>query len=202
VDVALVGLVAGSGWASGVNLYLVVLALGLAGRGGLIEVPTALTRTDVLLVAGILVALEFLVDKVPYLDSLWDVIHTVVRPLGAALVGLALTGDADSFDRAVAAFSAGGLATASHVAKATTRAAINTSPEPGSNIAVSLIEDGLVLAVVWFAINRPVLAIALVVTLLAAGTVLTIVLIGAARRGVRAWRERRRRSRPLPQPRV
>lgn len=189
MDTALVALIAGTGWSSGINLYLVTLAVGLAGRAGVVAVPDALVRTDVLIVAGVLVALEFVVDKVPYLDSVWDAIHTVVRPLGAAALGAVLSGDADSV---VAAIGSGGLATVAHVAKATTRAAVNASPEPVTNIVVSLVEDGLVLGVVFLAVAAPVAALALVLVLVIGGGALTVLVMGRARRALRRARERRR----------
>lgn len=197
MDTALLGLVAGSGWASGVNLYAAVALLGILGRIGLGEVPDVLQRTDVIAVAGVLFALEFVADKVPLLDSLWDAVHTVVRPLGAVVLGALLTGDAEGWQQLSAAVASGGLATASHVAKATTRLAINTSPEPVSNVGASLLEDGLVTGVVWFAVVNPVVAIGLVAVLLLTGGVLTAALFGIARRSLRARRERRGGDGPL-----
>jgi hypothetical protein len=91
------------------------------GRIGLAEVPDALLRTDVLVIAGVIFALEFVVDKVPWLDSAWDAFHTAIRPLGAAAIGLLLTGEAETWQQVGAALGAGGLATAAHAAKATTR---------------------------------------------------------------------------------
>jgi hypothetical protein len=191
VDAALVALLAGSGWASGLNVYLVVLLLGLAGRTGLAEVPDALLRTDVLMIAGVIFALEFVVDKVPWLDSTWDAFHTAIRPLGAAAIGLLLTGEAETWQQVTAALGAGGLATAAHAAKATTRIAVNTSPEPVSNSVVSVAEDGLVTLVIALAIANPVLAIAVVLLLVAAGATVTIVLWSAARRALARRRQRR-----------
>ena len=192
MDAAVVGLVAGTGWASGVNLYGAALALGLFGRFGPAEVPAALTRTDTLVLLGVLFALEFVADKIPVLDSVWDAAHTLLRPAGAAVLAVLLTGEAESVQQAVAALGAGGLALSAHATKATTRLAVNTSPEPVSNAGVSLLEDGLVATVVWVAVTNPVLALVLVAVLVVAGTALTIALFGAARRGWRAWRERRR----------
>ena len=148
MDAALIGLVAGSGWASGVNLYAVVALLGIYGRLAPGPVPEPLLRTDVIVIALVLFALEFVADKIPYLDSVWDAIHTVIRPLGAVVLGALLSGDAETWQQAVAALGSGGLASAAHLAKATSRAAINSSPEPASNVLVSLFEDGLVAAVV------------------------------------------------------
>jgi hypothetical protein len=190
VDAALVALLAGSGWASGLNLYLVVLLLGLAGRTGLAEVPDALTRTDVLVIAGVIFVLEFVVDKVPWLDSAWDTFHTAIRPLGAAAIGLLLTGEAETWQQVTAAVGAGGLATAAHAAKATTRVAVNTSPEPVSNAVVSVAEDGLVTMVIALAITNPILALVVVLLLVGAGAALTIALWRTARRALARRRER------------
>lgn len=197
MDAGLAALIAGSGWSAGINLYLVTLALGLAGRAEVIAVPDTLTRTDVLVVAGVLVALEFVVDKVPYLDSLWDAIHTVVRPVGAAALGAVLSGESTTV---VAALTSGGLATASHVAKATTRAAVNASPEPVSNIVLSITEDVGVLAMLLLAVVAPVIALAAVVLLVIAGTALTAALLSRARRMLARRRERREKRAAAPQP--
>jgi hypothetical protein len=191
MDPALVGLVAGSGWASGVNIYAVVALLGILGRSGFESVPEALMRTDVIVIATGMFALEFVADKIPLFDSLWDTVHTIIRPLGAVAIGALLTGDAETWQQAAAAVGSGGLASASHLTKATTRLAVNTSPEPVSNIGVSLVEDGLVAGVVWLAVTNPVLALGLVVVLLIGGAVLTVTLVGVARRGLRARRQRR-----------
>ena len=91
-----IGLIAGSGWASGLNLYLVTLVLGMSGRLGWSDVPEVLTRTDVLITAAVLFFIEFAADKIPYLDNIWDAIHTVVRPLGAAALGYVIAGESGS----------------------------------------------------------------------------------------------------------
>jgi hypothetical protein len=188
------GLVAGSAWAAGVNLYAVVALLGIYGRTGIGTVPEVFTRTDVIAVALVLFALEFVIDKIPYLDSLWDLVHTAIRPLGAFGIALLLTGDAEAWQQATSGLVAGGVASASHAAKATVRAAVNASPEPLTNAGVSLGEDGLVAAVVWLAVTNPALALAVVLVLLVVGTVLTITLFRAARRGWRRLRERHGRG--------
>lgn len=195
MDAALIGLLAGSGWSAGINLYGAALALGLFGRFGPGGVPEVLTRTDTLMIVGVLFACEFVVDKIPVLDSVWDAAHTLIRPAGAAVLALLLTGEATSAQQALAALGSGGLALSAHATKATTRLAVNSSPEPISNAGVSLLEDGLVATVVWFAITNPLLALVLVIVLVIAGTALTVALCRAARRGVRAWRERRRQRR-------
>jgi hypothetical protein len=191
VDAGLVSLLAGAGWASGVNLYLVALLLGIAGRSGLADVPAALMRTDVLVVVGVLFALEFAVDKVPWLDSVWDAFHTAIRPLGAAVIGLLLTAEAETWQQMAAALGTGGLATTAHVAKATTRVAVNTSPEPVSNTVISVAEDGLVAVVIALAIANPLLALVAVLALVIAGAAVTITLWSVVRRALARRRIRR-----------
>lgn len=180
------GLLAGSGWASGVNLYLVALLLGAAGRLGWAEIPTVLTRVDVMIVAGVLFLVEFVADKVPFLDSVWDAIHTVVRPLGAAALGAVIAGDSASIGAAVGAIVAGALALDAHAAKASTRVVVNTSPEPVSNIGLSLAEDVGVAGLVTLAVTNPAITIVVVAILVVAATALTIWIWRTARR---AWKD-------------
>jgi hypothetical protein len=184
------GVVAGAGWASGINLYLVTLLLGIAQRMGWGDVPEVLGRTDVLVVAGILFVLEFAVDKVPYADNVWDSIHTVVRPLGAAALGAVLVGDASSIGAALGAVVAGALALDAHAAKATTRLAVNTSPEPVSNISLSLVEDLSVAGLVALAIANPIIALVVVAVLVIAATTVVVWLWRGIRRGARRVRAR------------
>lgn len=179
------GVIAGSGWASGINLYLVTLLLGVAGRIGWTDIPEVLTRLDVMIAAGVLFGIEFVADKVPYLDSVWDAIHTVVRPLGAAALGAVIAGDSGSIGTALGAAVAGVLALDAHAAKATTRVVANTSPEPVSNIALSLLEDVGVTLLVALAITFPLVALIVVGVLVVAATTLTIMLWKVA---LRAWR--------------
>ncbi|MFP4312347.1 MAG: DUF4126 domain-containing protein [Nitriliruptoraceae bacterium] len=199
MELGTLALVAGSSWAAGLHLYGVVLVLGLVGRfGGVEAIPTVLTRTDVLVLVAVLVLVEEVADKIPWLDSFWDLVHTVVRPLGAAALALLLTGEAETTQQALAALGSSGLALSAHTAKATTRLAVNASPEPISNLGVSLAEDGLVLTVLWLAITNPVLALVLVAVLVVAGSVLTVALLRAAQRGLARWRARRAARRDLP----
>lgn len=196
------GLIAGSGWAAGLNLYGVVALLNIYGRLGVgdVEIPEVLQRTDVLIVSLVMYALEFVADKIPYLDNVWDVIHTAIRPLGAAVLGLILVGDAGGLNQALAGIGSAGLALTSHATKSTARLAVNTSPEPVSNVVVSLAEDGLVAVVVYFAVENPLLATAAVLVLVVAGVLLVRAIIGATRRGLgrvrNAWREFVRPSPP------
>ena len=186
-----VGLIAGSGWASGLNLYLVTLVLGLSGRLGWSDIPDVLTRTDVLVIAGILFFVEFAADKIPYLDSVWDAIHTVVRPIGAAALGFVLAGDSASIGEAMGAIVAGTLAVSSHSAKASTRAAVNTSPEPFSNMALSVFEDGMATAVTALALAFPVIALVVVIILAVASVWVVWKLWSGVRRLLDRWTRRR-----------
>ncbi|MGB8361013.1 MAG: DUF4126 domain-containing protein [Acidimicrobiia bacterium] len=178
-----VSVIAGSGWASGVNLYLATLMLGIAGRLGWAEIPDVLTRTDVMIAAGVLFAVEFVADKVPYLDSLWDTIHTFIRPIGAAAVGAVIAGESGSIGAALGGVMSGLLALDAHSAKASTRVVVNTSPEPVSNIAFSLFEDLGVAALVALAVTSPVVTVVVVAILVVAATAVTIWLWKRMRRG-------------------
>ena len=182
------GLIAGSGWAAGLNLYAVTLVLGLAGRWGWTDVPEVLTRTDVLIVAGVLYLVEFVADKIPYLDNIWDAFNTVVRPLGAAALGLVIAGDSDSIGAAMGALVSGALALTAHGAKATTRAAVNTSPEPFSNMTLSVFEDGVAGGLTLTAIFLPVLALILAIVFAVAGSYLVYRLWRALLRVRRRWK--------------
>jgi hypothetical protein len=188
------GILAGSGWASGINLYLVTLMLGLAGRLGWADIPEVLTRVDVMIVAGILFAIEFVADKVPYLDNVWDAIHTFIRPLGAAAIGAVVAGESSSIGAALGAAVAGALALDAHAAKASTRVVVNASPEPVSNVTLSLAEDVGVAGLVTLAVTYPIPTIVVVIILVIAATALTIWLWRNARRAWKklgAWLEQR-----------
>lgn len=181
-----------SGWASGVNSYAVVLVLGLLGRWGSVDaVPGAVQRTDVLIAAAVMFAVELVADKVPYLDSLWDTVHTIIRPVVGAALGALLAGDASTLQQAVMATTGGASALASHSVKAGLRAAINTSPEPASNIVVSSAEDFTVAGVVSLAAVSPWLAAGVAAVLLGAGLTLVVLLWQRIRRGRRRWQSYR-----------
>ena len=180
-----------SGWASGINAYLVVLVLGVADRvGSFTDIPDVLGRWDVLAAAGFLYAMEFIADKIPYIDSTWDAISTAVRPTAGAVIGVLLAGDASSLDQAVLGVVGGGTALLSHLAKAGGRLAINSSPEPVTNVAASVTEDVAVLGVVWFALEHPEAAAAVAGVLLAAGLVVLLLVARMIRRGWRRWKKR------------
>ena len=180
-----------SGWASGINAYLVVLVLGIADRvGSYADIPDVLGRWDVLAAAGFMFAMEFVADKIPYVDSTWDAISTAIRPTVGAVIGVLLAGDAASLDQAVLGVVGGGTALLSHLAKAGGRLAINSSPEPVTNIGASLTEDAAVLGVVWFSLEHPQAAAAIAGVLLLAGLGLLLVLTRLVRRGWRRWKNK------------
>jgi Domain of unknown function (DUF4126) len=176
--------VVSSGWASGVNAYLTVAMLALLGRSGAVEVPDELTSDPVLIAALAMFSVEFFADKVPYVDNLWDAVHTVVRPAVGALVGATFAADAavGGTDELLAGTGGGSVALASHGVKAGLRLGINASPEPVSNIVASLTEDALVAGIVAFSIDNPELAAVIALVLLATGTAVVIVIWRAIRR--------------------
>ncbi len=184
-------LVFSSGWASGVNAYLVVLMLGVLGRAtDAAGIPDALTRTDVLVVAGVLYAMEFVADKIPYVDSTWDAISTAIRPTAGVVIALLVSGDATSLEQAVYAAVGGGTALASHAVTSGIRLAINTSPEPVTNVGASLGEDVTVAGVVLLAVYHPWWALGVSATLLVLGAVVLFLVVRRVRRGWRRWRAR------------
>jgi hypothetical protein len=191
--VSLLPLVFTSGWASGVNAYAVVLLMGLLGRyDGVTAVPPALERTDVLLVAGVLFLIEAVADKIPYVDSLWDLVHTVIRPIAGGIVAALLAGHAhDSLPTLAAAAVGGGTALVSHLIKAGVRMGVNTSPEPFSNIVVSLAEDLGVAGLVALALFHPVPAAVIAGCLLLGGVALVLFTLSRIRRFWQRRKERR-----------
>ena len=167
---ALLALAAALGWASGLRLYAVLFMTGLAGFMGWMALPHGLLPLQhpaVLLGTGFMLTVEFFADKIPGLDSLWDVLHSVIRvPAGAALAAGVFGLDHGTM-AILAGLLGGSLAATSFATKATTRAAVNTSPEPFSNIALSFLEDGLVVGAMWLAAQHPLIfAIALTIMLL------------------------------------
>lgn len=187
----LLPLVFSSGWASGVNAYLVVLLLGIADRiGDVASIPDTLGRTDVLVAAAVLYVLEFVADKIPYVDSTWDAISTVIRPTIGTAIALLVSGDAGSVQQAAYGALGGGTALASHLVKAGSRLAINASPEPVSTIVASLAEDAAVVTVVLLAIRHPWLAGSIAAVLLLTGGYVVLRLLRLVRRGWRRWKGR------------
>ncbi len=197
-SVSVLPLVFTSGWASGINAYAVVLLLGLFGATGFADdVPDALQRPDVLVVAGVLFLCEVAADKIPYVDSAWDAAHTVVRPVAGAVVAALLAGESGSLPELAAGALGGTTALISHLVKAGTRMAVNTSPEPFSNIGVSIVEDLGVAGVITFAVFHPVAAAVVAGTLLVLGVVLVLFLASRIRRFVRRRARRRAEKRPV-----
>jgi len=163
------GLALGAGFSSGLNLYATVATLGLLQRFGVIHLPDSLEVVGHPIVLGIALTLylvEFFADKVPYLDTLWDAAHTFVRPPAAAIIAYGAAGGISPHWRWAAALLAGGVALTAHGTKASTRAAVNTVPEPVSNWSLSLGEDLLAVWLAWFTSTHPVAAIIVVAALL------------------------------------
>jgi hypothetical protein len=188
----LVALAAALGWASGLRLYIVLFLTGLAGHLGWVALPEGLRPLQqplVLGLSGTLVLIEFLADKIPFVDSLWDALHTVVRiPAGAALAAAVFGFDHATW-AAVAAILGGTLAATSHAAKASTRAALNASPEPFTNIAASLAGDAMVPAALWLAWTHPIVFL----VLLAIAVVFMLWIVHSLWRFVRRlWEQRAR----------
>lgn len=193
----------GAGWASGINLYAAVLVLGWLGSSGQVELPAGLSivsEPSIMLAAGFMYLVEFFADKIPGVDSAWDLLQTFIRiPAGALLAAGAAQGlDIGPGAEMVGLLTGGGLAAASHATKAGSRALINTSPEPVSNWSASVSEDVAVVGGLWTALNYPWIFIGLLILFLA----LAIWLLPKIWRALKAiWdktRNRFRRDKPLP----
>jgi hypothetical protein len=190
---ATLGRTMGFSFAAGLNLYATVAILGLASRYDWVKLPPQFAIFDNDIVIGAAIALylvEFVADKIPWFDSMWDAIHTVIRPVGGALIAVTTLGDASPAVQGLVALMGGMLAAGSHFTKAGTRAVANTSPEPFTNWILSLSEDAFVVGLGVLALKFPVAA-ALVVAL---GVALMLVFAGWIVRAVRrgAWGFRRR----------
>jgi len=194
--VSVLPLVFTSGWASGINAYAVVLLLGLFGATGLTdEVPESLQRPEVLIAAGVLFACEAVADKIPYVDSVWDSVHTVIRPVSGAVVAALLAGQSGSLSELAAGAIGGSSALASHAVKAGTRMAVNTSPEPFSNFVLSTAEDLGVAGIITFAMFNPQAAAIIAAVLLVTGLVVLYFLVSRIRRFLRRRAQRREEKR-------
>jgi len=183
--IALLGRTAAFSFAAGVNLYATVAVIGLASRFDWVPLPPQFEIFDSNLVIGaalVLYLVEFFADKVPYVDTVWDIVHTAIRPLGGAFVAVASVGDASPAAQGLAALVGGTLAAGSHLTKAGTRAAANISPEPFSNWALSLAEDGLVVGLGLLALTYPVAALTVTLVLLALMAVFAAAIVRAVRR--------------------
>jgi uncharacterized protein DUF4126 len=190
VDLTTLGRTLGFSFAAGVNLYATVAMLGLASRYGWVSLPPQFQafNSDIVIGAAVVMYLiEFFADKIPYVDSLWDVVHTAIRPVGGALIAVTTVGDASPTVEALVALLGGAAATGSHLTKTSTRAAANTSPEPFSNWILSIGEDLFVVGLGFLALRYPIAA------LVVAGTLLILIVLFAAViiRKVRAWFRRR-----------
>jgi hypothetical protein len=190
-SVALASLLA---WASGLRLYLVVFAVGLAGYYDYITLPSGLEVLKhpwVFGAAGVMVAMEFLVDKIPYLDSIWDAVHTFIRIPAGALLAAGATGDTMNALTVAAGLIGGTITAGTHFAKSGGRAVINTSPEPVSNLGASFSEDALVISGIWLAFAHPMVFLGLMVVFL----LLLVWLVPKVWRGIR-WMLQRLEPRP------
>jgi Domain of unknown function (DUF4126) len=179
------GLALGAGFSSGLNLYATIATLGLLERFGVIHLPPSLhglSHSAVLGIAVVLYVLEFFADKIPYVDTAWDVIHTFIRPPAAAFLAFSAAGAAPAEWRWGAALLAGGVALTSHGTKASARAAVNATPEPFSNWILSFGEDALAVWLTWMATVHPVGTTVIVGALLALSAYLLFHLFRFARR--------------------
>jgi uncharacterized membrane protein len=170
----LIGSALGLGFLAGIRLYATVFILGIVIYFGWIPVTaehehwSVLAHPAILGVSGVALLVEFIADKIPLVDSLWDSFHTFIRPVGAGLLATTIVGDADPVVKTALVILCGGVALASHGSKAATRLAINHSPEPVTNISASFLEDALVPLGIWLAIAHPFVTLALVVSFLVA----------------------------------
>lgn len=182
-----------AGYAAGLNAYGTVLLLGVLGRVGFGEVPEALTSDGVMIAAGVMYAVEFVTDKVPYLDNTWDLLHTLIRPAIGSAIGVEFADleQAVGATEVLAAGGGGGTALVSHGLKAGMRLGINASPEPVSNIFASLIEDSIAAVVIALALKEPLIALAVVIVLIAIGIAAVLLLRRAIRRALAKRRTRR-----------
>jgi Domain of unknown function (DUF4126) len=182
---AFLGRTLGFSFAAGINLYATVALIGLAGRFGWVTLPAdyAIFNNEwVIGTAIVLYIVEFFADKVPWIDTLWDTVHTFIRPVGGALVAVAGLGEASPATQGLVALLGGAVAAGSHATKAGTRVVANTSPEPVSNWLLSLFEDGLVIGLGLLALQYPLAALAVTVLLILAIVLLFATIFRAFRR--------------------
>ena len=176
-------------WASGINPYLLVLMMGLLGRFAEWDVPAGLERVDVLIIFALLAVVDTIADKVMLVDSAWDAVNTVIRPVAGAVVAALIASPTTDIPTVALAAAGGTIALVTHLAKATTRIAVNTSPEPASNVAVSVVEDVAVAGVIVVAVINPWVAAGLALILLVTGAVIALALLRVARAGLRRLRQ-------------
>ena len=186
MDLITLGRTLGFSFAAGVNLYATVAILGLCSRYGWVELPPqyqAFNHPVVIGAALFMYAVEFFADKIPYFDSLWDLSHTAIRPIGGALIAVSTLGDASAAVEGLTALLGGAVAASSHLTKTSTRAVANTSPEPVSNWILSFSEDAFVVSLAYLALKHPIAALVVAVVLI----VLIIVFAAVIIRTVRRW---------------
>jgi hypothetical protein len=194
MDLVTLGRTFGFSLAAGVNLYATVAILGLAARYGWVQLPPQFQvfNHDVVIGAAIVMYLvEFLADKIPYFDSLWDGIHTLIRPVGGALVAVGTLGDASPAVQGLVALLGGTLAASSHLTKTSTRAVANASPEPISNWLLSVGEDAFVVGLGLLALKYPVAALVVTAILIVMIAIFATVIVRIARRWFRRWFQHR-----------
>jgi Domain of unknown function (DUF4126) len=175
----------GFSFAAGLNLYATVAVIGLASRYGWVDLPPQYKIFDnniIIVAALVMYAIEFIADKVPWVDTVWDGIHTAIRPLGGALIAVATLGHASPTVEGIVALAGGLVAASTHVTKAGTRAVANASPEPFSNWLLSLGEDGFVLVLGYLALHYPRVTLVLCVFLLVLIALFFVSIVRAARR--------------------
>jgi len=195
----LIGLALGTSFAAGLNLYATVATLGLLQRFGVVSLPpqlAGLAHPVVIGVALFLYAIEFFADKIPYVDTAWDTLHTFIRPPAAAILAYAAVAGVPEPWRIVSALIAGGVALTSHGTKTTARAAVNTSPEPISNWILSVIEDVVAITLAWLAAAHPIVTLGIVVVLLAVSIWLLMKLFRFFQRLFRSTAARERQTVP------
>ena len=197
-SIAMLGRTMGFSFAAGINLYATVAILGLASRYDWVTLPDQYRAFDndiIIATALALYLVEFVTDKVPWLDSLWDAIHTVIRPLGGAAIAVTALGDASPTMEVLIGLLGGSLAAGTHFTKAGTRAIANTSPEPFSNWILSLGEDAFVVGLGLVALKYPVIALAIVVVGIVTMGIFAAVLVRAIRK---RWSRRAEVHDPRP----
>jgi len=175
----------GFSFAAGVNVYATVALVGLASRYGWVALPPQFRAFDndwVIGVALAMYAIEFFADKIPYVDSLWDIVHTAIRPIGGALIAVATLGEASPTTEAMVMLLGGAVATSSHLTKTSTRAMANASPEPFSNWILSLGEDVFAVGLGFLALQYPLIALAVAVVLLVCIALFAAVIVRTVRR--------------------